>query len=205
MEGRNGFVELEVPTDGLRAGPIVSETYWGYVIRPPEPHLERAALIEMVATFSGMLVLFAAYGQWLLPGADLSASLLPLKLVSTAIFAVLGGTLVWIGRMGMVQELHVDRTRQELRLVQRNHQGRGRLLTRIAFDEATTVLIRAPRIPFTPARLCLRLTGGQTIDLLPSAIDELLPIRDRLIADLEPRFRSPEANARSVRRSHAAA
>lgn len=205
MIGKTGFVELGTPTDGLRAAPIVSETYWGYVIRPSEPFLERAALVEMMATFSGILILFSAYGQWLLPGADLSAALIPLKMVTTVIFALLGATLVWIGRMGMVQELHVDRGRQELRLVQRNRQGRGQLVAQIPFADVTTVLIGAPRLPVAHARLSLRLENGDQVDLLPSAAAELLPIRDRLLADMAPRFRSPEPMPRPVRSSRAAA
>ena len=49
MIARNGFAELGLPKEGLRAAPIVSETYWGCVIRPAEPLLERAALIEIAA------------------------------------------------------------------------------------------------------------------------------------------------------------
>jgi hypothetical protein len=207
MVGRNGFVELEAPTEGLRAAPIVSETYWGYVIRPSEPALERAAMVEMAATFSGILVLLSAYGQWLLPGADLSPSVMPLKMVSTVIFALLGATLVWIGRVGMVQELHVDRGRHELRLVQRNRHGHGRLVGQIPFARVTMALIREPRLPMTQARLSLRLENGDQVDLVPSAAAELLPIRDRLLADLAPRFRSPEplAAARPARNPRAAA
>jgi hypothetical protein len=191
MNTRAGFVELGVATDGPRAAPIVSETYWGYVIRPAEPFLERAALVEMLATFSGILVFLAAYGQWLLPGSDVSSSLLPIKLVSTVVFAALGATLVWIGRMGMVQELHVDRTKSELRLVQRNRSGQGRLVGQFAFKDVASVVLIRSRTAMLPSRLSIRLAGrrGQ-VDLLPSDESLLLPVRDRLIADLSPRFRS---------------
>lgn len=192
-----GFVELEAPAEGPRSAPILSETYWGYVIRPSEPFLERAAMVEMMATFSGILVFLAAYGQWLLPGTDLSAPLLPIKLVSTVIFAALGATLCWIGRMGMVQELHVDRVKSELRLVQRNRTGQGRMVGQIPFGQVSSVVLLRSRTPLMPARLSIRLTGerGQ-VDLLPSDEDVLLPIRDRLIADLSPRFRSERKEPR---------
>jgi hypothetical protein len=201
MGARNGFVELGTPTEGLRAAPIVSETYWGYVIRPSEPYLERAALIEMLATFSGILVFLSAYGQWLLPGADLSRDLMPLKLVITVVFAVLGATLVWIGRMGMVQELHVDRSKSELRLVQRNRHGHGRMAGRIGFEDIASVIIASPRLPMATARLSLRLTSGDHVDLLPCDPDQLLPIRDRLIVDVAPQqFQPHAAEARPARR-----
>lgn len=202
MNSRSGFVELGVTNEGLRAAPIVSETYWGYVIRPAEPFLERAALVEILATFSGVLVFMAAYGQWLLPGSDLSISVVPLKLVSTVIFVVLGATLVWIGRMGMVQELHVDRLKAELRLVQRNRSGHGRLVGQIAFREVSSVVLLRSRTPVLPSRLSIRLAGekGQ-VDLLPSDEEQLLPIRDRLISDLSPRFRAEAAEPQRRRRT----
>lgn len=198
MATKGGFVELGVPTEGLRAAPIVSETYWGYVIRPSEPFLERAAMVEMLAMFSGIIVFLSAYGQWLLPGADFSPALMPLKLVSTVIFAVLGASLIWVARMGMVQELHVDRTKQEIRLVQRNRQGHGRLVAQIAFADVASILISRPRTPWTPARLCIRLNAGGHVDLLPSHPDLLLPVRDRLIVDMSPRFRARSADEAAV-------
>jgi hypothetical protein len=200
MNSRSGFVELGVTNEGLRAAPIVSETYWGYVIRPAEPCLERAALVEILATFSGILVFLAAYGQWLLPGSDLSISVVPLKLVSTVIFVALGATLVWIGRMGMVQELHVDRVKAELRLVQRNRLGHGRLVGQIAFAEVSSVVLLRSRTPVLPSRLSIRLAGEKgRVDLLPSDEEQLLPIRDRLISDLSPRFRAAAPAAKPRR------
>jgi hypothetical protein len=191
MTAHSGFVELEVPNEGARSAPFVSETYWGYVIRPPEPQLERAAVIEMVAIFAGVLLFLAAYGQWLLPGADAADGVIGLKLVSTVLFAVLGGSLAWLGRRGMVQELHVDRLKSQLRLVQRNRHGEGRLTAVFAFSDIGSVVLKRSKTPWRTARLCLRLAGsGSFVEVLVAAEVELLPIRDRLIVDMSPRFRA---------------
>ena len=192
MSTHSGFVELGVPNEGLRAAPIVSETYWGYVIRPSEPFLERAALIEIAASFAGVLLFLAAYGQWLLPGSNMSRDVLPMKLVSTLVFAGLGAGLVWIGRQGMVQEMHVDCRKEEIRLVQRNRHGDGKLVAQYAFSDVASVVLRRSKSRIIPSRLCLRLArGGGFVDILPSEESQLLPIRDRLIVDMSPRFRQP--------------
>lgn len=193
IPARAGFVALTPSAEGPRAAPILSETYWGYVIRPSMPVLERAAMVEMAATFCGILVVMAAYGQWLLPGTSFSPALMPMKLAFTLIFVALGATLIWIGRMGMVQELHVDRVKEELRLVQRNRCGEGRLVCQIAFAEISSVVLLRSRHPLMPSRLSIQLSGSHgQMDLLPADEATLLPIRDRLIADLSPRFRTDE-------------
>ncbi|MCR8723613.1 hypothetical protein [Frigidibacter sp. ROC022] len=205
MSARSGFVELGVVTEGLRAAPIVSETYWGYVVRPPEAYLERAAVIEIVSTFAGVLMFFAAYGHWLLPGTDLSLSVIPVKLVSTLIFAAMGAALIWTGRQGMVQELHVDTKKEEIRLVQRNRHGEGRLIALFAFKEIASVVLKRSKSAFSPTRLSLRIArSGGFVDILPSDENELLPIRDRLIVDMSPRFRS-DSTSRRLPKSPAAA
>jgi hypothetical protein len=204
MASQSGFVELGGPNDGLRAAPIVCETYWGYVIRPAEPFLERAAIIEIAATFAGVLMFCAAYGHWLLPGSDFSAMMIPVKIVSTLIFAAFGATLFWVGRQGMVQEMHVDRVKSEIRLVQRNRHGEGRVIAMFRFQEVASVVLRRSKSPFSPTRLALRMArSGGMVDILPSDENELLPIRDRLIVDMSPRFRGPP-QVRQVRVSEAA-
>ena len=195
MGSRSGFVELGLPNDGLRAAPIVTETYWGYVVRPAEPFLERAAIVEIVATFAGVLVFFSAYGHWLLPGVDLAPDVLPLKVAMTLIFAVVGATLIWIGRTGMVQELHIDTSKDEVRLVQRNRHGEGRLNDLFNFNAVASVVLQRAGSSLLPARLCLRMRDGRVIDILPSDEMELLPIRDRLIVDMSPRFREKRGQA----------
>lgn len=190
MASQDGFAELGGPSEGVRAAPIVSETYWGYVVRPAEPYLERAAIIEIAATFAGVLVFCAAYGHWLLPGSDFSAMMIPIKIVSTLIFAVFGATLIWVGRQGMVQEMHVDRLKSEIRLVQRNRHGDGRMTASFRFRDVASVVLRRSKSPFAPARLALRIArSGGMVDILTSDENELLPIRDRMIVDMSPRFR----------------
>ena len=190
MPADTSFTDLATPTQGARPAPIVSETDWGFVIRPAEPMLERAALFEMASTFGGVLVLLAAFGHWLLPGSNLTPDLVPLKLVSTLLFAGLGAGLVLNARQGMVRELHLDRAKRELRLVQRNRYGAGRLAGAFAFDDVATVALQ-PSAPFAAARLSLRLDrDDSTVDLLAADEAELLPIRDRLIVEMSPRFRA---------------
>ena len=189
--------DRDVPTEGPRAAPIVIETYWGYVIRPSELFLERAALLEIVSGFVGVFVFCAAYGHWLLPGSDLSPEALPMKLVSTVLFAALGASLVWIGRKGMVQEMHIDTVKQEVRLVQRNRSGDGQLVGLYAFEDVSSVVIRRSKSALSPSKLGLRLAGsGSLIEIVPSDEDELLPIRNRLIGDMSPRLRQPEPSLR---------
>lgn len=190
MSVRNGFVELGVSTEGLRAAPVVSRTYWGYVLRPAEPLLERAALIELAALVSGIVVLAAAAGHWVLPGSTFAPEVLPLKLMSTVLFAALGLVLLWTARKGLVQEMHVDKVKLEVRLVMRNRRGDGREVARLPFSDVSAVVLRRSKTPVTPSCLALRLAQtGALVDILPSDAEHLTPLRDRLIADMSPRFR----------------
>lgn len=199
MKAKQQFVELDAAEEGHRLAPIVSETYWGYVVRPAEPVLERSAMIEILAMISGILVMVLALGQWLLPGADLSSGVLPLKVISTLIFAALGVSLIWMARMGLVEELHVDRSKSELRLVQRNRQGHGRLVAAVAFGDVASVRILAGQLPLQGDRLAIVTVDGRDVKMLPSAHDQLLPVRDRLLGDLSPRFRGIEPEPERLR------
>jgi len=191
MTIQSNFAELGADGDAPRAAPIVSETYWGYVVRPSEPLLERAALIEMIATFSGVLAFMAAFGIWLLPGADDSAQVWPFKLAGTAVFVLFATWLIWTARTGRVRELHLDRAKREIRIVARNRKGQGRLLSVHPFASVASIVLRHHASGMFPARLCLRLAdSGQVLNVARSGADELLPIRDRLVADLSPRFAS---------------
>ena len=147
----------------------------------------------------------AAYGHWLLPGSDLSPDVLPLKMASTLLFAILGAGLIWIGRQGMVQETHLDRVKQEIRLVQRNRRGGGRLVDTIQFSEVASVVLRRTKAPLVPARLSLRLKRSSGfVDLVQGQERLLLPLRDRLFVDMSPKFQAP-LTPRELRQSRAVA
>jgi hypothetical protein len=163
--------------------PVVSNTHWGYVVRPAEDVMARSAILEMAAMFGGVLLYMFAIGQWLLPGSLQNASVLPMKIVLTVIPMGLGLYLITMARHGLVRELQLDWVKGELRFVMRNRLGVGRLARKMPFREVARIMSAAG--PGRVANLVLHLSGGhESVSVLKADVDEVAKVRDLLQKDV---------------------
>jgi hypothetical protein len=170
------------PKDGL---PMVSNTHWGYVIRPSEQIMARSALLEMCSMFAGVLLYMFAVGQWLLPGSLQDASVLPIKIALTVLPMLLGLVLIMISRHGLVRELQLDWVKSELRFVTRNRMGVGRMTRKMPFREVARVMTNHGAGPGRQAELVLHLSGGrESVSVLKADVDGVAKVSEMLQKDL---------------------
>ena len=148
-----------------RSAPGLVGTNWGYVIRPCENVLVRAAYGEMAAVFFAVLTGMAAYGQWLIPGSNASAELIPFKIAGTVIFFVIAGMLYLIAR--------------------RNRRGRATPVSAVAMDDVERVFLQRAKASLLRSRLCVKLAGQTALmEIAEGSEAELAPILQRLALDL---------------------
>jgi hypothetical protein len=195
------FAEYGMTLNELKAPPVVSDTHWGYILRPSEEMMARAALLEIAATFSGVLILMLAYAQWMLPGSSDAPDLLAMKLAISVILSIFSVVLILAGQRGLVMELQMDRTKQELRLVQRSRRGYGRMIRRMSFADVSSVFLERSKSQRS-ARLCLRLARtNEVVAILTSDQSHLLELRN----DLGEFINAPRVIPRNVARIAVAA
>lgn len=94
----------------------VLETPWGYILRNDFGGLRQIFVSLTAMRFVGLVLVLAAYGQWLIPSAILPGDAVVTKALITFFFGVLGAALYWTGRGVRDTELHIDLTRRELRI-----------------------------------------------------------------------------------------
>lgn len=163
----------------------LNETFWGYVIRPNRTAINRAAYGEMAASFSGVLLAMAAYGQWLLPGTINSVEVLPFKIFSTVVFAVFACLLYLIARRGLCAEVQVDIQRKEIRTARRNRHGVSTQIDTLPFHDVGSVFIKRAKAPVARDKLYIRPSDNQPlIDVVVGSSSVLEPIMQRLSDDL---------------------
>ncbi|MGB5558461.1 MAG: hypothetical protein WBN04_10675 [Paracoccaceae bacterium] len=172
----------------------VSETDWGYIIRPGDQALTRAAYGEMAASFGGVLLGMSAFGLWLIPGTNGSADLVPFKLGATVIFFVGAAFLYLIARRGLCQEVHIDLVRRVLRTARRNRHGNATPVWAVPIAEVESVFMQRAKSSFLRNRLCVRFAGDRTATEIAVAPEsELAPILQRLSVDLREDTGGPPA------------
>lgn len=163
----------------------VNDTFWGYVIRPGRKVVSRAAKGEMAASFAGVLLAMASYGQWLLPGAINSPEVLPFKIASTVVFAMFACFLYLIARRGLCYEVQIDKQRKVLRTARRNRHGSSTQIDTVAFQDISSVFIQRSKSPVTHDRLYVRQSSDQKlIEVASGSETALRPVMDRMTEDL---------------------
>ncbi len=185
MDKSAGTADQREREQARRSAPGLVGTNWGYVIRPCENVLVRAAYGEMTAVFFAVLTGMAAYGQWLIPGSNASAELIPFKIAGTVIFFVIAGMLYLIARRGLCHEVHVDLKQRELRTARRNRRGRATPVSAVAMDDVERVFLQRAKASLLRSRLCVKLAGQTALmEIAEGSEAELAPILQRLALDL---------------------
>jgi hypothetical protein len=186
----NRILAPEAAARGVRASGL-NETLWGYVIRPGDRTITRAAYGEMVATFIGILLGMAAYGQWLLPGSINDIDMLPIKIGSTVILFTVGALLYFMSRRGMCPEFQVDLQRRQIRRAVRNRRGIPTQTEVLDFSALDGAFLRRTKSAFIPDRLYVRRAKQSLIEVSSGREVDLAPILKRLIEDLRPPVAKP--------------
>lgn len=165
----------------------MSETFWGYVIRETEDRFDIRATLESAMRFAGLMMIIAAFAQWLLPGALFSGEVLAMKLALMFGFIAFGAGLYWYGDRGYRNEVEVDTTRRELRVVGRNSRGHGKLQKRIPMGEVESAYVKRTGNSGFTAHLLFRLKGEHDpMHLATGEESELRVLHARLCRDLQP-------------------
>ncbi len=185
MGKSTGSLEVLDKEAARNGSPGLVGTNWGYVIKPSETMLVRAAYGEMIALFFAVLTGMAAFGLWVIPGSHDTAELIPFKLAGTAIFFVIAGMLYLIAQRGLCHEAHVDLRRRELRTARRNRHGRATPVCAATMDEVERVYLQRSKASLLRSRLCVEFAGQALImEVAEGSEAELAPILQRLAIDL---------------------
>jgi hypothetical protein len=75
--------------------------------------------------------MLAAVGMWILSGPLWDAEMMLVRLAISVLFMSLGLMLLYAGRDGLRDEIHLDQTAHELRHVQRGRDGIARVVRRL--------------------------------------------------------------------------
>jgi len=195
MDKAAGTEETFAAGADRRNAVCLSGTKWGYIIRPGENTLVRAAYGEMAASFVAVLLGMAAYGLWLIPGSSAAADLVPFKIAGTVIFFVMAGMLYLIARRGLCYEVHVDLKRRMLLTARRNRRGRATPVSAVPIAEVESIFLQRAKSSFLRSRLCARIKGESAlIELAEGTDEELSPLLQRLTLDLSSQIvRTPES------------
>ena len=165
----------------------VSETFWGYVIREPQSGFDSTDLMEAVMRFLGIVLVFAAGAQWMLPGALFTGDVIAMKIMLTFFFTACGAALYWYGGRSFRVEVQIDTTRREIRIAGRNSRDYTRLHKRIPMAEVDSTFVKRSGDAEGSAHLLVRLAGEpDPLHLATGKERELRTLHSRLRHDLQP-------------------
>jgi hypothetical protein len=129
-----------------------------------------------LSRFTGVVLMLAAVGIWLLSGSLWDAEMMLLRLGVSVVFMCLGLALLHAGRRTARDEIHLDQRARELRHVRRGHDGIARLRQRLALRDLSEVVIDEDR-------LVLRGRDGQVLlELSGMDRDQLLAVQQQVKA-----------------------
>ncbi len=92
----------------------------------------RARLV-LVRVMGAFLVL-SAFSMWLLPGSVMGTEVWPIKLVASLMFLIVGVSLLTIEVMDARPDAYFDPIRREVRILQKNENGRPQTVLRRSYD-----------------------------------------------------------------------
>ncbi|MBI1416670.1 MAG: hypothetical protein GC146_05540 [Limimaricola sp.] len=157
----------------------------GYVVRSLVPITLHQRLAQGGAWGMGTGWLIAALGLCLLPQADLARAEWLANVAGVAVLAVLAVVFLFIAGAGFESEYRVDLRAREIRKVVCSSFGRGRVVSRYAFDEIGGVFLDRKHSGSDETRLVFRHRNTATVIPLVSGRPEaLLPLMTRLGRDV---------------------
>ena len=88
----------------------------------------------VLARVSGALLIIVAFSMWLAPGSVMSAEVWPIKLAASMLFLIVGVSLLTIERLDARPDAYFDPIRREVRVLQKNENGRPQTVLRRSYD-----------------------------------------------------------------------
>lgn len=161
------------------------ETHWGYVITSDTAANARAATVEMLCSFSGVILVLTAFGQWLAPGLTFAEREVLFMSLSSVLYAALGMVLLWYARRGVALETQIDVARGEVRTCSRNRHGTAHIRGLTRFADVGSAFIYRSRSALSPSRLYLRFRDtNMLIEVAQGSARELEMLLDRVASDV---------------------
>lgn len=166
--------------------PMVVETYWGYVIRENRHGADQETLIEAGLRFLGLVMVLAAYGQWLLPSSFYAGDAFIMKAGMAFILGVAGVVVYWYASRGLHVDIHVDVSKREVRVAHRNSRGQSRLHSVVPMRRVESAFLKRSR-DAGAASLYLRFRDrDEVMHVATGPESDLVILHRRLSADLRP-------------------
>lgn len=166
---------------------MVAETYWGYVIRENPHGRNQETLIEAGLRFLGLILVLAAYGQWLVPASLFSGDPIIMKAGIAFILGVSGVVIYWYASRGLSVDIQVDVSKREVRVAHRNGRGQTRLHSIIPMRRIESAFLKRSKAEGAEASLYLRFRDRSDVLHVASGPEaDLVILHRRLSADLRP-------------------
>ncbi len=88
----------------------------------------------VLARAVGAFLIISAFSMWLMPGSMLGAEVWPIKMVASMAFLIVGVSLLTIEVMDSRPDAYFDPIRREVRVLQKNENGRPQTVLRRSYD-----------------------------------------------------------------------
>lgn len=165
----------------------VQETMWGYILGEEAGRFDQDRLLELGCRFLGLILILCAYGQWFLPGSVFVGDVLAMKAALSFFFGASGAAIYWFASRGLMLEVHVDLSRRELRVVNRNSRDQVRLHSRVPMRNVESAFMRRDNGRGARTHLMLRLRDkSQVMHVASGSEAEMHHLHRRLSADIKP-------------------
>ncbi|MEM9708456.1 MAG: hypothetical protein AAF871_06640 [Pseudomonadota bacterium] len=169
----------------------VTETHWGYILREAERPWGGVALAEASCRFLGLVLVIAAYAQWLIPASLFPSDPLSTKISLSIILSVGGAGVYYLANRGLRREVQVDTAERQVRFARRSVRGRPNVIRVVPFEAISGVFVNRRE---GGAELCLRLEGFDTSVRLASGVErDLNLLHARLCRDFKTAEQRMEA------------
>lgn len=141
MVALTDFIGKPATSARARGKVRVEPTGWGYVLQGRFSQASLLPLVRFLAIVAGFAFIIAALGIWVVPRAA-AADVVLMRLGASALFLYFGVVLVQMGEDVGRPEVHLDISRNEVRIVERSNTGTGKLLAVHRFDQLSELRVR---------------------------------------------------------------
>ncbi|MCP3969065.1 MAG: hypothetical protein GY717_01835 [Rhodobacteraceae bacterium] len=132
----------------------------GYSVFESECRFRHERFAEHTLRLTGVFLILAASLQWFRPAALISGSAVQTSLGLTALFGATGLALYFFASRGFRRMIRVDLGDRRIRTARVDSRNRTRPTRQFALGEIESVYIKRGDTAHAPARLELRLRGG---------------------------------------------
>lgn len=165
MTDTSGYQAPSIPTVDVfqtNAGPVLTETYWGFSVRNTANVQAWVILLQLAAFLFGAAFFAAAFGLWAVPSSIMQSDTIGMRVGLSVVFAVIGYFLINYASHGRVVEFQIDQNSGEIRVVTLNRTGTSRIIARYGFDAFCDIAIN----PCGPEKVALVLKQSGNGDAL---------------------------------------